>query len=63
MKIEDLQNVDRDVLISRIIELECAIKWLVNDRMKNFDDRQYGKGNMRNILENGSLPVIEVENV
>lgn len=59
MKIDEVKNLDNDVLIGRIIELECAVKWLVNEKLKLFGDLQYGKGQMRKILENGSLPIIE----
>jgi hypothetical protein len=47
----------------RIIELECAIKWLVNEKLKDFDDKQYGKGGMRKILEQGSMPILEAKDV
>lgn len=47
----------------RIIELECAIKWLINEKLKDFDDKQYGKGGMRKILEQGSMPILEAKDV
>lgn len=59
LNLNEAEAVDKADLISRVIELEAAIKWLVNEKLKLFGDLQYGKGKMRNILENGSLPVIE----
>lgn len=35
----------------RIIELECAIKWWLNERMKTYSEDQYGKRQMRRILD------------
>lgn len=49
---------ERDALKGRVIELECALKWWLGERMKLFSEDQYGKRQMRRILENGSMPVI-----
>jgi hypothetical protein len=37
-------------LEGRVIELECALKWWVNECMKNFTDSQYGKGAMKKLI-------------
>ncbi len=37
----------------RVIELECALKWWLNERMKGYSEDQYGKRQMRRILEIG----------
>jgi hypothetical protein len=42
----------------RIIELESAIRWLVNEKLKDCGDTQYGKGGMRDILLSGCMPPI-----
>lgn len=55
---EDIKN-DRDDLYGRVIELECALKWWLGERMKGFAEDQYGKRQMRKILENGIMPVIK----
>lgn len=55
----DSRQKEVDDLRGRVIELETAIKWWLNDRMKGFSETQYGKENMRKILEAGSLPVQE----
>ena len=48
---------ERDALQGRVIELESALKWWLNERMKGFSEDQYGKRNLRKILNEGSLPV------
>ncbi len=37
-------------LIERVIDLEGAIKWLVNERLAKFSDEQYGKGQMKKLI-------------
>lgn len=54
-----LENKERDALKGRVIELETALKWWINERMRDFSDGQYGKGQMRKILNEGSLPIQE----
>lgn len=41
----------KEDLIGRIVELECAIAWWLNDHMKNYNEKQYGKANMRKMLK------------
>lgn len=41
----------KEDLIGRIIELECAISWWLDDHMKNYTEKQYGKANMRKMLK------------
>lgn len=53
---------ESDDLRGRVIELECALKWWVNEVMQDFEDASFAKGKMRNLLLNGSLPVQEITN-
>lgn len=39
--------------LTRRIDLECAIKWWCNDKMKDFEEKQYGKGQMRTMIAEG----------
>lgn len=41
----------KEDLIGRIIELECAIVWWLDDHMKNYNEKQYGKAKMRKMLK------------
>jgi transposase len=49
--------------VGRIIELECAIKWLVNEALKIYDDEQPVKKGMRKILEQGSIPPLDPKEI
>lgn len=53
----EAERAKTNELRGRVIELECALKWWLEEKMKLFDERQYGKAKLRNILENGSLPI------
>lgn len=44
-------NESKDELIGRIIELESAISWWLDDKMKNYNENQYGKRQMRKMLK------------
>lgn len=56
----DINNVDKEVLIGRIIELECAIKVLVKEMLPRVEGTEHIKNSMYRILEHGSLPVIKM---
>lgn len=51
-QIDDLQSklIEAE---GRVIELECALKWWLNERMRGYSEDQYGKGQMRRILDIG----------
>jgi hypothetical protein len=51
-RLVDLQTL-HDEHLTRRIDLECAIKWWCNDRMKDFDEKQYGRGQMRTMIADG----------
>jgi hypothetical protein len=42
----------RDLYINRIVDLECALKWWVYERMKEYADGQYGKKELKNLIIN-----------
>lgn len=44
---------DRDLQITRRVDLECALLWWVNERMKGFSDSQYGKGKLKELIADG----------
>lgn len=39
----------------RIIELESAIRWWYTEHMKNYTDSQYGKSQLKRIMNNNPL--------
>lgn len=49
-QINDLQSKLNEAE-GRVIELECALKWWLNERMKGYSEDQYGKRQMRRILD------------
>lgn len=54
-QINDLQSKLNEAE-GRVIELECALKWWLNERMKGYSEDQYGKRQMRRILDIGKEP-------
>lgn len=44
-------NDSKEDLIGRIIELECSLKWWLDEHMKNYTEHQYGKRQMRKMLK------------
>lgn len=44
-------NDSKEDLNGRIIELECSIKWLLDEHLKNYTEHQYGKRQMRKMLK------------
>lgn len=39
----------------RIIELESAIRWWYTEKMKDYNDNQYGKSQLKRILNNNPI--------
>lgn len=46
-----------DELEGRVIELESAIRWWYVEHMRNYNDQQYGKAQLKRILNNN--PIVE----
>lgn len=44
-----------DELEGRVIELESAIRWWYTEKMRNYNDQQYGKGELKRILNNNPI--------
>ena len=44
-----------DELEGRVIELESAIRWWYTEKMRNYNDQQYGKAELKRILNNNPL--------
>lgn len=44
-----------DELEGRVIELESAIRWWYVEKMRNYNDSQYGKGELKRILNNNPI--------
>lgn len=56
----DIENISKEVLVGRIIELECAIKVLVKEMLPRVEGTEHINKSMYRILEHGSLPVIKL---
>lgn len=48
--LKDLYKKERNEHIDRRVDLETAILWWVNERMKGFSDDQYGKGKLKELI-------------
>lgn len=51
----EVYKTERNTHITRRVDLECALLWWVNECMKDYSDKQYGKGKLKELIEKDKL--------
>lgn len=50
-----IYKLERNAHIDRRVDLEGALLWWVNECMKDYSDKQYGKGKLKEFIEKDKL--------
>lgn len=54
-ELKEYYKKERDEQLSRRIDLETALLWWVNECMKDYSDKQYGKGKLKELIQKDKL--------